>query len=87
MTSALKTKTYNFNDISVAIRRQFIPQHFLVVVVVIIAFLVVADVVVVTLVVAVIFFFPSVMGLPRAIPGLLVEKRVLPGKGRMVLWG
>jgi len=82
MKSALNTETYNFNDISVAIRRRVISQRFLVVVVVIIAFFVVADVVVVALVVTVIFFFPCGMGLPPAIPGLSVEKRVPPGKRR-----
>jgi len=74
MKSALNTKTYNFNDISVAIWRRVISQRFLVVVVVIIALFVVADVVVVALVVTVIFFFPCVMGLPPAIPGLRSKK-------------
>jgi len=85
MKSALNTKTYNFNDISVAIRRRVISQRFLVVVVVIIAFFVVADVVVVALVVAVIFFFPCVMGLPPAIPGLSVEKGYCPERGAGVI--
>jgi len=75
MKSALNTKTYNFNDISVAIRRWVISQRFLVDVVVIMAWFVVADVVIVALVVAVIIFIPCVLGLPPAIPGLFGRKR------------